>query len=64
MDRLLPHESLGERIAELCAHLNAAKSRVIALIGEFDEGEGWAHQGCLSCAHWLSWRCGVSPAEA
>jgi len=60
----LPHETLGERIAELSAHLNAAKSRLLALIGEFDAGEGWAHQGCDSCAHWLSWKCGVSPAAA
>ena len=60
----LPHEALGNAIAELSAHLNAAKSRLIALIGEFDESEGWADEGCLTCAHWLNWKCGVSPNAA
>ena len=54
----------ASRIAELSAHLNAAKSRLLELIAEFDEGGGWAHQGCMSCAHWLSWKCGVSPVAA
>jgi len=58
------HEALGNEIAELAAHLNAAKSRLIALIGEFDASEGWADEGCLTCAHWLTWKCGVSPNAA
>ena len=48
----LPQEALGERIAEFSAHLNAAKSRLLELIAEFDQGEGWGYQGCQSCAHW------------
>jgi len=60
----LPHEALGNEIAELSAHLNAAKSRLIALIGEFDASEGWGDEGCLTCAHWLNWKCGVSPQAA
>ena len=58
------HEALGNEIAELSAHLDAAKSRLIALIGEFDAGEGWADEGCRSCAHWLNWKCGVSAPAA
>ena len=30
----------------------------------FDEGEMWAAQGCLSCAHWLNWRCGIGLGAA
>ena len=60
----LPHEALGNRIAELSAHVNAAKCRLLELIGEFDEKSGWADEGCLSCAHWLNWKCGVSAVAA
>jgi hypothetical protein len=33
-------------------------------IAEFDRREGWAGPGLLSCAHWLSWRIGLSPNAA
>ena len=42
---LLPHEALGNRISELSAHLNAAKSQLLELIAEFDECGGWADEG-------------------
>ncbi len=63
MDRL-PHEALGNRIAELSAHLTACKARLIDLIGEFDASGGWADEGCLTCARWLNWKCGVSAPAA
>ncbi len=34
------------------------------LIAEFDEREGWAEWGVHSCAHWLSWRCSITPRTA
>ncbi len=58
------HEALGDASAELSARLDAAKSRLIAPIGEFDESEGRADDGCLACARRLSWTCGVSPDAA
>jgi Domain of unknown function (DUF222)/HNH endonuclease len=51
-------EQLGERIAELAAHLDAAAHRLLAALREFDERGGWHTQGALSCAHWLAWRVG------
>ena len=42
--------ALGERICELAAHLNAASCRLLELIAEFDQREGWGHDGCNSCA--------------
>ncbi len=60
----LKHESLGNQIAELAAHLNAATARLLELIAEFDEAGGWADEGCLTCAHWLTWKCGISPGAA
>jgi len=51
-------EQLGDRIAELSAHLDAATARLLDLIREFDAHEGWSN-GFRSCAHWLSWCVGL-----
>ena len=54
---------LGDEIAELAAHLEAATARLLDLIREFDAREGWSN-GFKSCAHWLSWRVGYAPGAA
>lgn len=56
--------SSEEEITELAAHINAATCRWLGLVAEFDRREGWAEWGCRSCTHWLSYRCGLSPAAA
>jgi len=56
-------ERLGDEIARLAAHLHAATYQLLVLIRDFDEREGWGG-GFLSCAHWLSWRTGISPGPA
>jgi Domain of unknown function (DUF222) len=56
-------ERLGDEIAELSAHLDAATARLLALIREFDERAGW-NTGFLSCAHWLAWRVGLDLGAA
>jgi hypothetical protein len=60
----LSTEGLEREIAELGGHINAATARWLGLVYEFDRREGWAEWGCRSCTHWLSYRCGVSPAAA
>jgi Domain of unknown function (DUF222)/HNH endonuclease len=60
----LPSEQLEEEITELGGHINAATARWLALVCEFDRREAWAEWGCRSCTHWLSYRCGISPAAA
>ena len=62
--RTLPSERLEREIAELGGHINAATARWLGMVGEFDRREAWAEWGCRSCTHWLSYRCGVSPAAA
>ena len=54
---------LGDEIAELSAHLDAATFRLLTLIREFDERRGWGN-GFRSCAEWLSWRVGLDPGAA
>ncbi|PYM97275.1 MAG: HNH endonuclease, partial [Candidatus Rokuibacteriota bacterium] len=56
-------DRLGDEIAELSAHLEAATARLLDLIREFDARQGWSN-GFTSCAHWLSWRVGLDPGDA
>ncbi len=51
-------DALGDQIAEMSAHIDAAMHRLLTAIREFDISSGWHVQGALSCAHWLSWRVG------
>ncbi len=56
-------ERLGDEIADLSAHLDAATARLLALIRDFDARGGW-NAGFRSCAHWLSWRVGLDLGTA
>src|SRR2546427_2964338 len=56
-------ECLGDHIAELSAHLDAATARLLDLIRVFDARGGWGN-GFRSCAHWLTWRIGVDLGAA
>jgi len=60
----MPVERLEREITQQAAHINAATCRWLLLVGEFDRREGWAAWDCRSCTHWLSYRCGLSPAAA
>ena len=62
--RALRLEEIGDEIASLYAHISAAMARWLGLLGEFDEGAGWVDGGYKSCAHWLSWRCGIDVRTA
>ena len=55
-------DPLGDEIATLCAHINAATYRLRCLLKTYDEEERW--EGFRSCAHWLSWRTGISIGPA
>jgi len=57
-------EALGDEIARLSAHMHAAEYRLLTLLRAFDEREGWGPGGFRSCAHWLSWRTGISIGPA
>src|SRR5262245_57937205 len=56
-------DRLGDEIAELSAHLEAATARLLALIREFDARGDW-NTGFRSCAAWLSWRVGLDLGAA
>jgi 5-methylcytosine-specific restriction endonuclease McrA len=56
-------DRLGDEIAELSVHLDAATARLLDLIRDFDARGGWGN-GFRSCAHWLSWRVGLDLGAA
>jgi Domain of unknown function (DUF222)/HNH endonuclease len=56
-------DRLGNEIAELSAHIEAAGAYLLELIREFDTRGGWAN-GFHSCAQWLSWRVGMRRGAA
>jgi hypothetical protein len=56
-------DRLGDEIAELSAHLEAATARLLDLIREFDARGGWGN-GFSSCAAWLGWRVGLDRGAA
>src|SRR5438477_5298185 len=56
-------DRLGDEIAELSAHLDAATAHLLDLIREFDARAGW-NTGFRSCAEWLSWRVGLDRGAA
>src|SRR5215468_2418181 len=56
-------DRLGDEIAVLSAHLEAATARLLDLIRSFDAEGGW-NNGFRSCAHWLCWRVGLDLGAA
>src|SRR5919202_3199849 len=55
--------SVGDLETELlgvAGHIAAAECRFLQLLAQFDQRNGWAGDGIRSCAHWLSWRAGMS----
>lgn len=59
-----PIDDLVAEICTLAGNLNAANHRWLKLIAEFDERKGWSDGATQSCAHWLSWKCGVALGAA
>src|SRR5213592_1354495 len=56
-------DQLGDEIAQLSAHIEAATAHLLDLIREFDARGGW-NTGFRSCAAWLAWRVGLDPGAA
>jgi hypothetical protein len=55
---------LEDGICLRAGRIAAAQAELLVWIAEFDRREGWSGTGLLSCAHWLSWRIGLSPSAA
>jgi hypothetical protein len=54
----MPLERVEAELCTLAGQIAAATARFLRLLADFDARDGWAGWGVVSCAHWLSWRCG------
>jgi hypothetical protein len=52
-ERELELKRLGDEIAELAAHLDAATARLLELIRKFDAEGGWGN-GCAATRSWFT----------
>jgi hypothetical protein len=57
-------DQLQDEVTTWAGRVAAGEARLLELIGELDAREAWAGWGVLSCAHWLSYRCGMGLATA
>jgi hypothetical protein len=60
----LSREDLVGRLTNWAGRVAAGEARLLLYLGEFDERRAWSGIGILSCAHWLSWRLGLSLSAA
>ena len=61
----LTKAELIAQITEFAGQLNAANYHWLVLIAEFDRRHSWSDGGLTkSCAHWLSWKCGLDLGAA
>ena len=60
----LPTETLEAEIATLYSRISAETCQWLLLVAEFDRREAHLKWGCHTCAHWLSWHCGVAMRAA
>ena len=57
-------DDLEDQIINLAARINASEYEFLVLLREFDLRQGWKAWGCLDCAAWLNFRCGIVPGTA
>ncbi|HKU44685.1 MAG TPA: hypothetical protein VJR89_41280, partial [Polyangiales bacterium] len=60
----LSDDAVERELTTLMGHLNAANYRFLVLLAEFERRGGHTGTGLASCAHWLSWRCGIGLVAA
>ena len=57
-------DELEDELAVVCGRLNRLSARLVGLVAEALEREGWAGAGIRSPEHWLVLRAGLSPGRA
>jgi hypothetical protein len=57
-------DELEAELAVVCGRLNRLSARLVGLVAEALECEGWAGAGIRSPEHWLVLRAGLSPGRA
>ncbi|HEX6595908.1 MAG TPA: DUF222 domain-containing protein, partial [Acidimicrobiales bacterium] len=52
------------RISDLMGVINAANAELVSVVKTVLETNAWCGAGLRSPAHWVAWRCGLSPSHA
>ncbi|HUR14457.1 MAG TPA: DUF222 domain-containing protein [Mycobacteriales bacterium] len=60
----LSNDELVAQVTTWAGRVAAGEAELLRLIGELDAREAWAGHGVRSCAHWLSWKLGLSSSTA
>jgi hypothetical protein len=60
----LTDDQLRDEVTTWAGRVAAGEAVLLRLVGELDAREAWAMHRVLSCAHWLSWRLGLTPTTA
>ena len=50
--------------AEIAGHLNVQHSRLVAMMADVLETDGWVGNGVQTPTQWLAWKTGLSPERA
>ncbi|MCX6469979.1 MAG: DUF222 domain-containing protein [Corynebacteriales bacterium] len=53
-------DELTDRVVGYASQIAALTARFLDLLREFDDRKVWSGIGIRSCAHWLSWKTGMS----
>ena len=60
----LGDSELEEGICSFAGRLAAASCVFVLAIAEYDRRRCWERWECRSMAHWLTWKCAMSPLAA
>lgn len=60
----IPLEVLEHKLTSRATEIAAAEAEWMEWLAEYDRRRGWVEWGCIGAAHWLSWKCGLSPSAA
>ncbi|MGC5256048.1 DUF222 domain-containing protein [Gordonia sp. DT218] len=56
----LSDDEIADRLVGYASQVAAMTARFLDLLAAFDDRSAWGGDGILSCAHWLTWRTGLS----
>src|SRR5712692_3080562 len=59
-----PTFDMGAWLVERRGLMDRTESAWLEVLADYDDAEGWAADGQLSCADWLSWRLGMGRSTA
>jgi hypothetical protein len=60
----LSNQDVKDQVTTWAGRMAAGEAQLLLYVGELDARSAWADHGVLSCAHWLSWKCGMGSEVA